>query len=234
MNLSLLRKAIRRPGAAWQYGTGLLKGYWYKAWLPLTGRRFRAGRNFRVYGRLVVRGPGRVEFGDGVTIWGIVTPYTHSADAVISVGDETVLSGTRFGCKTGITIGRDGIIADCRIFDTDFHSIHVNRHEDDAPVRVAPVEIEDNVWVASQAALMPGTVIRENSVVGFGAVCSGGFPPNALVVGNPARVGGRVPGTENLIGPARPVAPSQRAASAPTVTSPHPADAPPPMHDRHP
>jgi maltose O-acetyltransferase len=40
----------------------------------------------------------------------------------------------------------------------------------------------------------PGTTIGENSVIAFGAICSGVVPPNVVMVGNPARVAGKVPG----------------------------------------
>lgn len=214
MDRTLIRKAIARPGEAVHYAMGMLRGRFYRWYLPLRGYRFTAGRNFRVYGRLFLHGPGRVALGDGVTVWGWVTPYTHDRDAEIVVGDRTVLSGTRFGCTTRIAVGDDCILADCRIFDTDFHSIGIDRHADDARIRRRPVTIGTNVWIASQAALMPGTTIGDNSVVGFAAVCSGGFPANVVVVGNPARIGGRVPGPD---GRRTPLADSAAHESGPSV-----------------
>jgi maltose O-acetyltransferase len=151
------------------------------------GRRFRAGRNFRVEGRLIVRGPGRVEFGDDVTIGMTVTPWTYHPDALISIGHRAYLNGTSFGCRQRIEIGADAILANARIMDTDFHSTHRERHTADAPIRVAPVVLEENVWVAAQAGLLPGTRIGRNSVVGFGAVCSGDYPADTIIGGNPAR-----------------------------------------------
>jgi acetyltransferase-like isoleucine patch superfamily enzyme len=192
-----LRGAISRPRDALRYAVGLIKGQCYRFLLRLLGKRFSAGKRFRVYGRLSVRGPGRVIFGDDVTVWDLVTPWTHRADAVIRVGDRTVLSGTRMGCAASITIGRDAILADCRIMDTDFHSIAVNRHDESAPVRTLPVTIGDNVWVSSQVGIMPGTTIGENSVISFGAICSGTFPANIIVAGNPARIAGAIPGTSS-------------------------------------
>jgi len=187
---------MARPGDAFHYAVAILKGRACKTYFRARGRRFSAGRSLRVFGRLSVRGPGRVEFGDDVKVWGRVTAWTYSNDAVIEVGDHSVLAGTRFGCAKRITIGRDGIIADCRILDTDFHSTAVNRHDDDAPVRTIPVKLGDNVWVAPDSALMPGSIVGDNCVISLGSVCSGTFPPNVIVVGNPARIGGRVPGTD--------------------------------------
>ena len=72
--------------------------------------------------------------------------------------------------------------------DTDFHSVRADRHSAAAPIRVAPVILEDNVWVAAQVGILPGTRIGQNSVVGFGAVCAGVFPDNVVIAGNPAKI----------------------------------------------
>jgi acetyltransferase-like isoleucine patch superfamily enzyme len=173
----------------------ILKGRFYKVYLPLRGRRFQAGRNFRVFGSLVVQGPGRVIFGDDVRVIKRTTPFTHSPDAVITVGNRVDLVAVRFGCKEKISIGDLCQVSECRIMDTDFHSIAVNRRDPSAPIRTAPISIGQNVWIAPETAVLPGTTIGENSVIAFGAICSGMVPPNVVMVGNPARVAGKVPGT---------------------------------------
>lgn len=180
--------ALLEPGRAWGAIRAILKGHWYKFYLPLRGQRFEAGKNFRVGGKLLVRGPGRVVFGDNVVVEMLVTPFTHAPDAIISIGSRVYLNGTRFGCAKAIRVGDDCILAESRIMDTDFHSVAINRHAEDAPVRVLPITIGRNVWVAADVGVLPGTTIGDNSVVGFGAVCSGQFPSNVLVLGNPAVV----------------------------------------------
>jgi maltose O-acetyltransferase len=51
-----------------------------------------------------------------------------------------------------------------------------------------PITIEDNVWIGGSAVLLPGVTVGLNAVVGAGAVVTKDVPPNAVVVGNPARV----------------------------------------------
>ncbi|HXE56833.1 MAG TPA: acyltransferase [Gemmatimonadales bacterium] len=189
----------------------LAKGWYYKISYPLRGVRFEAGRNFRVEGRLIVRGPGRVIFGDDVRVGMTVTPWTYSPEAVIEIGDGTLLNGTRFGCQRSIVVGPRGILADARIMDTDFHSVHPDRHSPTAPVRVRPVILEENVWVCAQAGLLPGTIIGRNSVVAFGSVCSGVYPADSLIAGNPAQVVKSIS------------EPGHAAAEAATIRSYHPA-----------
>lgn len=186
--MSVVRRALREPGRALVVGTALLRGWWYKVTYPVRGIRFSAGRNFRVSGRLIVRGPGRVRFGDNVRVGMTVTPWTHTPDAIIDVGDDVFLNGTRFGCARSIRIGTRCILADASIMDTDFHSTRADRHDPAAPVRVAPVEIDENVWVAASTGILAGTRIGRNSVVGFGAVLNGTFPENVIIAGNPASI----------------------------------------------
>ncbi len=170
-------------------GSALAKGHWYRLTSRLFGRRFTVGRNFRVFGSLRLHGPGQVTFGDDVVIWGRVTPFTHSPQAHIRVGDHVTMDGTRFGCAASITIGRDCLVAESHILDTDFHSTRADRRTNlEAPIRTLPVIIEDNVWISGGTGILPGSWIGTNSVVGYGAICVRRYPPNSIIFGNPATV----------------------------------------------
>jgi acetyltransferase-like isoleucine patch superfamily enzyme len=177
------------------YAIALVRGHFYKIFLPLIGRRFEAGRNLRVFGRLVVRGPGRVVFGDDVTVRNRVTPFTHHPDAVITVGDSTRLVGTRFGCAQRITIGRGGRLANCHILDTDFHPTSIHDRDDPKGIRTAAVEIGNNVWVGDDNVILPGTSIGDNCVTSVMTVCSGKYPPNVVIAGNPGRAARKLDAT---------------------------------------
>jgi hypothetical protein len=185
---SKLARAIRQPGQAMSVVIALGRGMFYKFWFPLRGIRFTAGRNFRAFGRLKLNGPGTVVFGNDVTVGMLVTPFTHHEQAVITIGDHCFLNGVRLGCALRIDIGADCILAESRIMDTNFHSTRADRWNPAAPVKTVPVIVHRNVWIAADAGILPGTEIGENSVVGLGAICSGKFPANALIAGNPAVV----------------------------------------------
>jgi len=196
-SLKQLGQALTQPAAATRAAISLLRGHGYQLWYRCVGIRFSAGRNFRVYGSLKVRGPGRVVFGNNVSVEMEVTPYTHSTDALIEIGDDSYLNGTRFGCRQLIRVGPRAILADARILDTDFHPLDpARRHDPGGPVRTAPIILEENVWIGAAAGLLPGTRIGRNSVVGFGAVCAGDYPANAIIAGNPARVIRELPESE--------------------------------------
>jgi acetyltransferase-like isoleucine patch superfamily enzyme len=186
--LALIAHALREPWVAIREGRAILKGLRCRAWCRLRGVRLKAGRNLRIDGRLILRGPGAVVLGDNVRIGMTVTPWTYAADAVITIGDDSFVNGTSFACAREIRIGRRAILGRSSIMDTDFHSVRVERHDPGAPIRVEPVILGDNVWIAAQAGILPGTRIGANSVVGFGAVCAGVFPDNVVIAGNPAKV----------------------------------------------
>jgi acetyltransferase-like isoleucine patch superfamily enzyme len=61
------------------------------------------------------------------------------------------------------------------------------RLSDDSLGRMAPVVIEDDVWVAHGAIIEPGVTIGEGSVVSAGSVVTADVPPHSLAIGNPAR-----------------------------------------------
>src|ERR687884_376574 len=92
------------PVAAIREARAVLKGLWCRAWFRIRGVRFYAGRNLRIDGRLIIRGPGMVTVGDNVRFAMTVTPWTYNTKAVISIGDDSFINGTRFGCQLGITV----------------------------------------------------------------------------------------------------------------------------------
>jgi acetyltransferase-like isoleucine patch superfamily enzyme len=118
----------------------------------------------------------------------LVTPYTYSRDAIIEIGDETFLNGTRFGCKKRITIGPHCILADCRISDTDHHSADPEHRDDPEYVKSAPVTIGENVWIASGAYIQKGVNIGEKCTIAAIALVRGDIPPLSIAGGNPATI----------------------------------------------
>lgn len=51
-----------------------------------------------------------------------------------------------------------------------------------------PIRIEKNVWLGTNAVVLPGITIGEGCVIGAGSVVTKDIPPFSVAVGNPARV----------------------------------------------
>ena len=210
----MIRKLFTNPGRTMSGAIALCRGQWYRLKYRALGRRFRAGRNFRVYGKLDVRGPGEVVFGDNVAVIEHSRPWTYTRQARIVVGDNVLIGSTRFGCAQEIVVGEWCQLAESYIMDTDFHRVESDRRTSSLPPRVAPVRIGSNVWIAHYVGVLPGARIGDNSVVSFGSVCSREYPPNVILIGNPAKVAAPVPGAP---------APATVTAGAPSVERSAPA-----------
>ena len=206
---SLLAKALLNPGMAIGFALAVVRGTYYRVKFKLLGRRVTIGRRFRVTGRLDIRGPGTVIFGDdcGVvsTYLAPTTLWTHSPSATIRLGNRVLLAGARFGCETEIVVNDMAGFADARIVDTDFHSTHFyeDRPRYNTSGRSKRVVIGRNAWIGAQVIILKGVTIGDNSVVAAGAVVVHNVAQNTIVLGNPAKVVGWVrslgkwPGTRN-------------------------------------
>ena len=92
-----------------------------------------------------------------------------------------------FGCfidnRRGITIGNNvGIAHNTKIY-TLGHNIESSQFE----TKGAPVVIEDNVFIFSNAMIMPGVTIHEGAIVLAGSVVTKDVEAFTIVGGNPAK-----------------------------------------------
>jgi acetyltransferase-like isoleucine patch superfamily enzyme len=112
--------------------------------------------------------------------------------ALISIGENSGLSGTSICAAKSVIIGRSCLIgADVLIADTDFHALapEGRRHEDrPEKVESRPIVVEDNVFIGARAIVLKGVTIGRDAVVGAGSVVTSDVPAGAVVGGNPAKV----------------------------------------------
>jgi acetyltransferase-like isoleucine patch superfamily enzyme len=109
------------------------------------------------------------------------------------VGDDTYL-GHALQVISGstVTIGKHVLIAN-RVVLNGFsgHPLDpIRRAAGDPPevTATAPITIEDYVWIANDATVLPGVTIGRGAVVASGAVVTQDVPELAVVAGVPARV----------------------------------------------
>ena len=73
-------------------------------------------------------------------------------------------------------------------------NIWTEQHDYNSPTYASvckPVIIEDYVWIASRATILPGVTIGKGAVVASGAVVTKDVPPLAIVAGVPAKIIGK-------------------------------------------
>jgi acetyltransferase-like isoleucine patch superfamily enzyme len=105
--------------------------------------------------------------------------------AVLKIGNGVLINqGSSIVATSYIEIGSDTSIGNfVSVLDTDYH-----RTEPDAPVRVEPVIIGENVWLGESVKVLPGSKIGDHSVVAAGSIVRGDIPPRVVVAGSPAKI----------------------------------------------
>ena len=105
--------------------------------------------------------------------------------------ENDVVIGNRSTLKSGVQlwdglrIGNDVFIGPNATFAND--SFPRSRQR---PEKFSVTTIEDGASIGAGAVILPGVTVGRNAMVGAGAVVTRSVPPNAIVVGNPARIFG--------------------------------------------
>lgn len=105
--------------------------------------------------------------------------------------ENDVIVGNRVTLKCGvqlwdgITIEDDVFIGPNATFTND--PFPRSRHR---PAEYSRTLLRTGASIGANATILPGVVIGCGAMVGAGAVVTGNVPPNAIVVGNPARISG--------------------------------------------
>lgn len=116
----------------------------------------------------------------------VFPPFYSDFGKNITLGKRIFInSGCRFQDQGGVIIGDDCLIGHNTTMATLNHDLAPSRRADMHP---APITIGRNVWIGSNATILPGVTIGDNVVVGAASVVTKDVPENTVVVGSPARV----------------------------------------------
>lgn len=140
----------------------------------------------------------KVKIGNNVLIrsntgncWYSHTDIIVKQNAMLTIGNNTGISGSLIYCTNKIEIGNNVMIGGgCRIFDTNFHPIEAVKRLDPKTVndgKSAPVIIEDNVFIGTNCIIGKGIHIGNGAVIAAGSVVVKSIPPNEIWGGNPAK-----------------------------------------------
>jgi acetyltransferase-like isoleucine patch superfamily enzyme len=139
-------------------------------------------------GRVLVKNLGRIDIGERVRFDARIVPTQLSTEigGTLSIGQKTYLNyGASIGVQQEVSIGANCLIGQyVIIMDSDYHDL-VTRA---APGPVAPVIIEDSVWLGARVVVLKGVRIGRGSAVGAGSVVTRDIPSGCLAAGAPARV----------------------------------------------
>jgi acetyltransferase-like isoleucine patch superfamily enzyme len=181
---------------------------WYK--LVMKASKVRFGKNLLLKGCPFIYNKKGAELtiGNNVTVKSsflsnLVGLYsrtiivTRAPGAYIRIGDNVGMSGVTIYARKGIEIGENTAIGgNTKILDNDFHPIEAETRNkllmdknggDSDLIPAKPIKIGRNCFIGCNAIILKGTELGDGCVVGAGAVVSGKFEPDSVIVGNPAR-----------------------------------------------
>lgn len=178
---------------------------WWGLTVPvrLRGQGVELGSGVRFYGMPIVRmaKDSRIYIGDRTvlcsdsrfTALGVNHPVvlgTLYPGAEIVIGHDCGMSGGTICSAMHVELGNECLVgANVTITDTNFHALapQGRRHNNtEADIAVAPVIIDNNVFIGTGSIILKGVEIGENSVIGAGSVVTKSVPANMIAAGNPA------------------------------------------------
>jgi len=118
-------------------------------------------------------------------------PFYTDFGKNITIGKNVFFNtGCSFQDRGGITIGDGSMLGMNVTIATLNHGLSLEERNTTYP---SPVVIGKNVWVGSNATILPGVTIWDNAVVAAGAVVTKDVEENTVVAGIPAKVIKEIP-----------------------------------------
>ena len=112
-------------------------------------------------------------------------PFTTDFGKNIHIGKNVFInSGCRFQDQGGIYIGDNVLIGHNVVLATLNHEENPKNRGNLCP---APVKIENDVWIGSNATVLPGVTIGQGAIIAAGAVVTKDVEENSVVGGVPAK-----------------------------------------------
>ena len=173
---------------------------WVKAVLKATKVNYGSGLLLKGVPVIFNKRGSIIEIGDNVTIKSsflsnLVGLYsrtiivTRTSKAKIVIGNNVGISGATIYAREGISIGDNTLVGgNVKILDNDFHPLDPEARRNDVKelINARPISIGKDCFIGCNAIILKGTILGDGCVVGAGAVVSGKFGNNCVVVGNPA------------------------------------------------
>ncbi len=108
----------------------------------------------------------------------------------IYIGNNVGISNSCINSHIMITIQDNvNIGGDCKIYDSDFHSIYFEDRISlpDKKYKSKEVIIKNGAWIGAHSIILKGVTIGERSVIGAGSVVTKNVPDDEIWAGNPAK-----------------------------------------------
>lgn len=115
----------------------------------------------------------------------ILPALAKRANGNLTIGENSSIESADIDLRNAVRIGNNVVISNDSCIITTSHDVDSPEWEQ----KNYGLEIEDYVWVASHAMILPSCrKIGYGAVIGAGAVVVKDVPPMSIVSGNPAQV----------------------------------------------
>ena len=172
-----LRKPIHMLGRIYTK----VSSYWYSV-------QFNScGKNFRVDGRSLILSPENITIGKNFSSMGNLYLYGNGGEVLM--GDNiSVNTNVQIGAGGGrIVIGSNVLIGANVVLRSADHGLRATELIKGQPLSLGTINIEDDVWIGSNAVITSNVTLAKGTVVGAGAVVTKSTDPYSIVGGVPAR-----------------------------------------------
>lgn len=166
-------------------------GIWtlfYRTVGRLAFHRLGKGVRFEGWVDIPQRG-GQIVLGDRVYICRF-TEFSVPAGGELIVGDKVFIGrGVVISAHRRVVIGSHTMLGEhVSIHDNDHRRNPINVPIAERGYMANALEIGPNCWIGAKAVLVRGSSLRENCVLGAGAVLTGSLPAGSVAVGVPAKL----------------------------------------------
>ena len=162
----------------------------------LHGIRFGKGIQVRGYAR--VYNEGMIEIGEDCrfnsSFWsnpigaGDKMSLNVKGTGRLLIGDNCAISNTAFTVTCEVIIEDYVFIGSgCRIWDTDFHALELDKRMLGNTGRSQAIRIESGAFIGAGCTILKGVTVGRCAVIGANSVVTKSVPDNEIWAGNPAR-----------------------------------------------
>ena len=128
---------------------------------------------------------GRLIISNSIISFG--THILADTNSILSIHDSFIGRNCVITAKEGVAIRKDCLIAEMVVIRDQDHIVDLTGKNPREEFYTAPVEIEENVWIASKATILKGVTIGKYSVIAASAVVIKNIPEYEVWGGVPAK-----------------------------------------------
>ena len=153
---------------------------------------------FDIRGKKYIRLGKRLTLGRGCRFEVFPNLMKYGEDKKLIIEDDVQMNDNVHICAMQSVIIRKNVLMASNIYIADnSHGIYNGDMNTQSlpevppikrPYYMAPVIIEQNVWIGQGVVVNPGVTIGEGSIVGANSVVTHSIPPYSIAVGSPAKV----------------------------------------------